>query len=140
MTEVIQSADIEQALCDWLSTKLAAYGRSVHVGTLIPNPRPGEFVRVLLVGGQRQRGSRVIDTQTVALEAWAAAEGAACSLALLLEALSLSMPDQDVTGLTVYRVDEFAGPANLPDPESTQSRYTMTLSFTTRASAVEEES
>lgn len=134
MTEVIVAPDAEQLVCDWLQPELSARGRDVPVGTRVPSPRPAEFVRVIQSGGERP--NLVQDRPTLLVEGWAASESAARSLTELARGLIRSMPGQQIDGVMVYRVDELGGPTNLPDPDSAQSRYTITLSLLLRASAL----
>ena len=129
MAEAIIFPDVIKALASLLRTALA-----VPVGTNVPNPRPTAFVLLRRVGGQRR--SLVVDQPTVAVEAWHANEVAATALAQLARAhihaaVGTSLP---AVG-TVYRVDEFAGPASLPDPDSDQARVTFTVSIAVRGSA-----
>lgn len=134
MTEVILAPDAEQLVCDWLQPELAARGRDVPVGTRVPNPRPAEFVRVVQSGGDRLNIVQV--RPTLLVEGWASTESAARSLTELARGLIRSMPGQQIAGVMVYRVDELGGPSNLPDPDSAQARYTLTLSLLVRATAL----
>lgn len=133
MTEVIVFPDVEKLLTDWLPAQLADYGHAVHVGTSVPNPRPAIFVRILATGGQRN--NLVQDAPTVVYEAWAAKETDAVTVAQLTRALIVSLAGQTVGGVMVYRVNEFASPASLPDPLSSQTRYTGTVSILLRGYA-----
>lgn len=136
MTEIIVFPDVEALLCDWLPAQLAAHRAvAVPVSTRVPSPRPGEFVRVLRTGGVRG-GVLILDNPTVTLEAWAQTETAAEALIQLVRGLVNSLPGQMVDGTTFYRVAEFSGPGNLPDPESAQIRYTYSASILLRGSAL----
>ena len=132
MNEVIVFPDIVMALCTWLRTELAARGPAIPVGTDVPKPRPDKFVTLRRVGGVTR--NLVTDSATVSFEAWAPAEEDAHDLAQLVRALVLASPRS--TSLTVYRVDEFAGPASLPDPDSDQPRFTFTAAVSYRGAAV----
>lgn len=133
MTEVIVFPDAEGLICDWLPGELADRGRTVTVSTKVPNPRPSEFVRVIRAGGPQL--NLVQDRPTLIVEAWAATESAAASLAELSRALIKSTAGTVIGGVTVYRVDELGGPNNNPDPDSAQARYTVTLSMLLRGTA-----
>lgn len=133
MTEVVVFPDVEGLVCDWLPAELAARSRTVTVSTKVPNPRPAEFVRVIRTGGPQL--NLVQDQPTLVVEAWAATESAAASLAELARALLKSTAGQQVGGVMVYRVDEIGGPQNLPDPDSAQARYVFTLSILLRGTA-----
>jgi hypothetical protein len=77
------------------------------------------------VGGVR--GRWVTDEPMVTVEAWAPdrsdAYRACADACTELQRLVGEVTD----GVTVYRVAETSGPANLPDPESTMPRYTATV-------------
>lgn len=133
MTEVVIFPDAEGLIVDWLPGELADRGRTVTVSTRVPNPRPAEFVRVLRVGGPQH--NLVQDRPTLVIEAWATTESAAASLAELSRALIKSTAGTVIGGVMVYRVDEFGGPANHPDPDSAQARYVVTLSMLLRGTA-----
>lgn len=129
MSEVIIFPDVEALLIDLFVDELPGFGYSIPVASRVPNPRPSTFVRVMRVGGVAT--NMVTDTATVAVEAWAATESAAIALAStlrgILHAAELSRG--------VYSVGEFAGPANLPDPATSQIRYTATYSVGVRGTA-----
>lgn len=119
--ETITFADVEALLITYLDALIAA-----PVGTRVPNPRPSEFVRVARTGGTRL--NLVMDQPTVIVEYWAddeatAAEGAQTVRGHIHAAETFGT-------VPVLVVGEFAGPANLPDPMSGQSRYTATYSLT----------
>lgn len=132
--DVIVFPDVEQLVCDFLPDELAARSWDVTVGTRVPNPRPSKFVRVLAVGGVRR--NLVQGNPTVVVEGWADKESDARNLCDLARALVVSMAQRDDLPSTVYRVDELSGVANLPDPDSAQSRYTVTLALLIRGSAL----
>ncbi|MDP1793726.1 MAG: hypothetical protein Q8K63_06265, partial [Acidimicrobiales bacterium] len=97
--------------------------------TRVPNPRPPRFVLVRRVGGPRR--DVVTDEATLTLEGWAEGEAEAHDLLQLARAHLHTLSGRN-NGVTTYRVAEFAGPASLPDPESSQPRYTMTISVAAR--------
>jgi hypothetical protein len=133
--EVIVFPDVEQVLCDWLTTALTAHGQAVPVSTRIPNPRPAKFVRLIRTGGT-VGPVLVLDGPIVAIEAWAATESQAAALLQLTRGLIATLPGQDIGGVTFYRVTEVGGPGNLPDPVSDQARYTYTVSILLRGQAL----
>jgi hypothetical protein len=101
------------------------------VSSNVPNPRPAEFVTVRRTGGPR--ASKVSDRPQVTVEAWSTDPESAHDLAQLCRSQVTAMADgTNRSGVIVYRVDEFAGPADLPDPDSRQSRFTFTLSVHSR--------
>lgn len=105
----------------------------VSVGRKIPNPRPNRFVRVLRTGGPRR--AIVIDSAQMTVEAWSNDPAEAHDLAQAARAIVNSMAGTVQAGVIVANVDEFSGPADLPDPESGQARYTWTVSVNTRGVA-----
>lgn len=134
MNELILFPDAEAVLTTWLRAALAERGVSVPVGTAVPNPRPGRFVRVLRTGGP-VADLFLLDNPTVVIEAWASTEAVAADLARLARGLIHKLAGLVVNGTTVYRVDELAGPGNLPDPTTGMARYTFTVSMLLRGSA-----
>lgn len=109
-----------------LRQAFADLDESAEVHDRIPAERPTSFVTLVRGGGPRH--DIVTDNPTVLVEAWAEDDETAHDLAQLARALLFATAGSVVQGVTVYRVDEFAGPANLPDPESSQSRFVFTLS------------
>jgi hypothetical protein len=124
--EAIVFPDSVELVCDELRTRLA----TVHVGSQVPTTRPATFVRVTRVGGVRR--NLVTDEATLTVEAWAASEQAAHDLAQLCRAYVYAMPGQS----DVRRVTEISGPAFLPDPESEQHRFSMTVAVAAVGAAV----
>lgn len=125
--EVIVFPDVCLLFTTHLRTELAAIGDGAVVGTRVPSPRPARFVVLRRVGGNRP--TLVSDAATVTVEAWDNNEAAAQQLAQRCRAFIKATEGDSVAGVPVYRIDEFAGPALLPDPASNQPRYTQTLSI-----------
>ena len=123
---MITFGDIEDALRVYLNSVL-----SVTAYVSIPPERPASFVSLVRNGGVKR--SLVTESATVTLDAWAQAPGAAHDLAQEARAAVHNLPGQTIGHMTVYRVQEFGGPANLPDPLTDQPRYTLTLSIDVRA-------
>jgi hypothetical protein len=126
--------DIEAILVTYLADELADHDTEVTVSNRVPSPRPARFVTVRRVGGITT--SVVTDAATVAVEAWSQSDEDAHDLAQLCRALIHDMTGTVQSGATIYRTSEFGGPVNLPDPESEQPRYTLTVSVTARGSAL----
>lgn len=114
----------------WLRSELELDGEPVPVVTLVPDPRPDRFVIIYRTGGVRR--DLVTDLAQVTVEAWGADEKAAHDLAQHARALVHAMPGEVIDGTTVYRVDELAGPALLPDDRSAQARYVFTAQLALR--------
>lgn len=132
--EPIAFPDTEALLVTYLGAELAARGDSATVHTQIPTTRPARFVVVPRVGGPRR--NLVVDSPTIAVESWANTAESAYGLCRIVRALLGALPGRVVDGVPFYRIDEFSGPVNLPDPESYQARYTLTVSLSLRGIAL----
>lgn len=109
----------------------ATFASQLTTHNKTPNPRPAEFVKVILVGGTRR--DPVTDVPTLAVEAWAGSRSRAGALAQEVRAIVHSLVGATFAGYTVPDVAEFAGPGDLPDPLSDQSRYSATYAVTIRS-------
>lgn len=126
--------DAAAAVIGALNSQLPALGfTAVPVRSKVPNPRPSRFVLVFRTGGPR--ANIVTDAAQVTIEAWAASDADAHDLAQAARAVVNSLEGTVAGGVTVYGIEEFAGPGYLPDPESDQSRYTWTTSVHVRGAA-----
>lgn len=125
MTELIVFPDTGAILIDYLVEVL-----DVPVVSKIPADRPGAFVRVRRTGGPLR--NIVTDEPTITVDCWADDEGDAHDLAQLVRAHLHALPGQMLDDVPVYRVTEFAGPADLPDPLSDQPRFTQTFAVAVR--------
>lgn len=109
---------------------LPALGYStVPVVGKVPDPRPTTFIRLIRTGGVTNWP--VIDRAMLTIEAWDERSDAfADALAQAARAVVSDMRGGVFGGVTVYNVDEFSGPANVPDPESftPRSRWTVEVS------------
>lgn len=132
--EVITFPDTEDLLVTYLATELPAHGDTATAHVQVPNPRPARFVLVPRVGGPAR--SFVVDEPTIGVECWASRPAQALALASLVRGLLQALPGQTVAGVPFYSYGEFTGPTNLPDPESTQARYILTVTFTVRGQAL----
>lgn len=124
-TPLVVFPDTVAVALSWLREQLAE-----ECVSRVPNPRPARFVLVRRVGGPRR--DLVTDEATVTVEAWAATEQDAHDLAQLARAALHTLAGRKHDDITVYKVGEFAGPASLPDPESDQPRYTLTMTIAAR--------
>lgn len=118
MGEYIEMPDAEALFAAWLRGRLA-----IPVVTTVPDPRPVEFVRLIRSGGIRT--ALTIDRPMLIVEAWAGSKARAGQLAGQVRA-HMHAADNLGGGVTVLRMDEAAGPADLPDPLTGQYRYTAT--------------
>lgn len=135
MSETIAFPDIEAVIVGWLAAVLPAYGVNQPVSTRVPNPRPVQFIRIVRTGGPRQ--NMVVDGAQVTIECWhrdsapTAAGTAAIVRAVVSSAKNVTTP----SGTVIYDVDEFSGPALLPDV-SQEPRYTWTCRINVRGNAI----
>lgn len=128
MPDVVIMPDAERVVVDHLNGILTE-----PVSTTVPNPRPPVFLVVRRVGGPRL--NLVADNAMLTVEAWAPGQTAAKALLALARGHIHAMRGMVVGGVPVYGITETGGPAFLPDPDSTQPRYTMTLQVSMRGSA-----
>lgn len=125
--ELIVFPDTVALVVDFLADEVGC-----HVGNTVPTDRPTQFVVVRRVGGVLR--NFVADSATLTVECWADLAENAHDLAQWCRGLLHTMPGQQFDGVTVYKIDELAGPADLPDPLSDQPRYSFTVSVTVRGS------
>lgn len=132
--DVVVFPDIEDLLVEYLSAELPKRGfGDVSVHTQIPAQRPESFVTVPRVGGPRR--NQVVDAATISADSWALRPKAAHDLAQVVRGLIGALPGQSLGGYPIYRVTEFTGPGNLPDPRSQHARYTQAFSILIRGFA-----
>ena len=130
-TPVVVQPDVVAEALAFLRPALAAreepYATGVTVRASIPNPRPaGPLVVLRPAGGSSQVLS--VDRPRLDAQVWHRDEHSAASLAQLVRGLLRSMP-----GIGAVRaVEDFTGPVSIPDPESGQARYLLTVEMTTR--------
>lgn len=93
----------------------------------VPRERPVSFVVLRRLGGPL--APPVFDVATIEATAWAATQPAAWDLIADVRRLVHGYAGRMVNGITVYRVDEFAGPGWSPDPDVGTPRYVMTFSI-----------
>ncbi len=128
MTEVIVFPDTVALVVTHLGDNL-----DEPVYSRIPNPRPAEFVTVQRTGGPRR--NLVTDEAQITVDSWAQTPAEAHDLAQLARAYINSLPGQQVDGVAIYKSDELAGPADLPDPLSDQPRYSQSFAISARGTA-----
>lgn len=124
MAEGVQFPDAEQAMCNLLRNPLLG----VPVVADIPSTRPAEFMRVIRTGGPRE--TLHSEAPIFAIEAWAQTKARA--VALIQAARAIVGPADG----PLFGVVELGGPAYLPDPQSTQIRYTMSVQARLRGHSV----
>jgi|SRR5690625_1849651 len=134
--DVVIFPDIEQLLVNHLSVALPQRGYNITVHTQIPGTRPESFVTVPRVGGPRR--NQVVDSATISVDSWAIRPKPAHDLAQMVRGLIGALPGQMLDGYPIYRVTEFTGPGNMPDPRSQHARYTQAFSILVRGYAAAE--
>lgn len=135
MTDIL-FPDVTDLVVTEIRSRLVERGEAAQVGTRVPNPRPAKFVLVRRVGGPRL--NLVADNATLTIEAWGSDEAEAQDLLQLARTFIYAMRGTVHSGVAIYRIGEFAGPVNLPDPLSDQPRYTATMTVACRGSALAE--
>lgn len=107
------------------------------VDAVVDNEVPDEAVRYVVV--RRQGGPRVDlvrDSAQIRIECLAPTKAEAHDLAQMARAYVFAMRGTVRHGITVGRIEEFAGPAELPDPISQLPRYLFTELVHTRGRAL----
>lgn len=129
---VLTYPDIERVLVDILAEELDA-----TVALQVPRNRPDDapaFVVVRRLGGVRT--GVVTDDPMVTIEAWAPNRTEAFDLVEQARTIVSGLAGSERDGVTFYTATETSGPTNLPDPDSAQPRYTITLILRVRGSEV----
>lgn len=127
MADVPVFADAATVLCTRLRAALTGIGETATVHANVPDPRPSRFVHLHRVGGPRR--DPVTDAPLMAFDAWAQTDSDAALLAEKVRSLVGSMRGGSPA---IHRTAEASGPIPLPDPESTQPRYTFTAEIAVR--------
>lgn len=122
VAELLRFPDVEAALVTALNAGLLTHEPTVKASTKPPkgskSPRGDEYITVISLGGASE--TFVTSTPLVTVEAYAKSEPRAyelCDLALAI------IRSQDGT---IRGARGFAYPQNLPDPTTSQVRYTST--------------
>ena len=104
-------------------------GTGVLTVTKIPTSRPKRFIRTVRTGGFRR--DAITDVARITFECWGESSTAAERDTQLVRDLYFRSPGTvlPTSGgrVKIHRVEEVAGPADSPDPDSNSSRYTLTL-------------
>lgn len=136
-TEVIAFPDLEALLVDYLNGELPRWlAEPVPlVSVQVPDERPDTFVVVPRRGGTRR--NLVTDQVTIGVESWSTSPQAAYDVVQVVRGLIFALRGATLGATAVvYRVQEYAGPANLPDPVSAHSRYVATFAIDVRGVAI----
>lgn len=138
--ELIAFPDAEAVLVSYLNRELSRRGDAANVSTRHPSDvevptRTGHrFVRVTRSGGPRAH--IVADGAQMVVQCWDSDEVAAAELLQLVRALVWAMAGTDVDGTWVYRVQEFSGPVNYPDPDTDMPRYQISMNVSMKGRAL----
>jgi hypothetical protein len=114
---LILFSDVEAAVRAELNSEFATRMPDVRWGTKIPNPRPAAFGRLLRLGGPKE--TLISEMAHISLEGWAYDEVDAIAI------LNLGRAVLNAQDGTLFGVTEISGPNNLPDPTTSQVRYTQ---------------
>lgn len=125
MADLILFPDAVATTIDYLTDVLPDYGETCPVVKNVPTDRPARFVQVFRTGGPRH--NLVVDGAQLTVECWADTDAEAADLAALVRGALFAIRSEIVGTVTFYKVDELAGPADLPDPESNQARMTWSV-------------
>ena len=117
MPQSLEFPDIEDLLTAYLGAALG-----VPAGTR--SSTAAKYLRVLRTGGPAP--TRVTDSPQVTVEAYDTLESKALALLGKARRALADLPGTELQGWAVKSVTEMGGPANLPDPNSTSKRYTLT--------------
>jgi hypothetical protein len=122
MDEVILFGDIEAGLIAHLTSEFADRGEAATVHSDLPDmPRPDRYVVVKRQGGPRI--DLIRDGANVDFHCYADPRTEAHAIARLVRGIVGALRGQTISGMTVYRVQEYAGPAHMPHPKSSIPRY-----------------
>lgn len=126
MAEGVKFIDVPAVVCSTLRASALLTG--LYVGTVVPPTRPTEFIRVMRTGGAKETVRS--EAAQITVEAWAGTEARASDL------LSTARAILNAADAQLFGVREFSGPANLPDPTSSQIRFTMSFQIRARGTVV----
>ena len=113
----------------WL-TAPGRYPWPVQVVKNRPRPVSGRVVTVRRVGGGRP--DLVTDAAWLAVECFAPTDLDAAALGHVTWGLLFAMRGELIDGVQCYRVQAIAGPADFPDADASQPRFTLTVQATFR--------
>lgn len=135
MAEILIAPDVVALAIGWLRSELPTIPdqAAVPVHRAVPDPRPPAFITCRLAPGSGiDPGLPVVDNVQLNFEAWAPTVAAAQDLAQNARAVMLAAKGVVISGIQVYRAQDFAGPAELPDPLSNLPRFVFTIQLSVR--------
>lgn len=131
--EIIVFPNAAQITIVRLEAAFTTLAPTAEVHSRVPKERPALFCTVRRGGGPRQ--TLVTDAAQLDVESWAAKPNAAHDLAQIARGVINAMAGTVQSGVQVYFVHEFSGPALLPDPTSDQVRYVQSFQVSMRGAA-----
>lgn len=135
MTEYIVFPNAENITILAIRAAFTAMDEAAGVHKRPPTDRTpaSRFVTVRRTGGPRH--TLVTDAAQLTIEAWGTDEDDAQALSEKARAAVKAMAGTVQSTVQVYFVNEFNGPANDPDPISSQSRFVQTVQVSMRGAA-----
>ncbi len=125
--EYIDFPDVVDVSCDVLNAALPAFENVTAFGR-IPKPRPAEFILVRLAGSARE--TMVSENYQLLLEGWAQTATRAFRLVRVARAIIFAQDAQ------LFGCSSISGPAELPDPTSSQERVTSMVGVRVRGTTL----
>lgn len=129
--ELVVAPDVEPLAVAALNAEFDTRMPGVRWGTQVPNSRPTKFGRVILSGGTGE--TMISDQVQLIVEGWAegaTAEKDAGDIVRLGVAVLKSLDGILFGGFTV------GAPSNLPDPTTSQTRYTALVGLRVRGTVL----
>lgn len=127
LRQLILYPDAEQTVVKYLRAQLGvraeSYAQKVSVGTRMPTAVPGRYVLIRRAGGTNV--GVVVDAPRLDVMVWHDDDFQRVALAQLARGILLATVGQVANGVPVYRVTEFVGPINMPDPANEDRTVTM---------------
>lgn len=132
--EVIVFPDVGDVLLTYLRDELGDRGDDALVVSKVPaKNRPTRLVLVRRLGGPR--ANLVTDNATIGVECFDDDMVEALHLAQLCRALLIAATGAVLDGVTIGRVGDVGGPAELPDPVTDSPRVIATFVVPARGAA-----
>lgn len=128
MAELILFPDVEALVIQVVNASMTELGRVARASTRAPSPRPAEWVRVERFGGPRE--SIISENAQIIIEFWSGTETDSAYGLALVRAVLNSQDGQ------LFGVTEISGPSELPDPDTSQIRYTQNFGVRVRGSVL----
>lgn len=131
---LVEFADAELLLTTYLRNQLPLVGYpGIQVVTQIPNARPTQFVLLQRTGGPKR--DLVTDSAQISFDVYSNTQKNAHDLMAATRMLVNGLAQTYQQGHAIYKVVEFTGPQNLPDPVVPLPRYVWTAIIDIRGKA-----